>query len=270
MILNDLNELVARIPDNAKIAIPPSRSGVAIAATHALIARGARDLHLVAIPTSGMQADMLIGADAVRMMESAGVTLDEQGQAGRFVAAVRAGTIGLMDSTCPALMSGLQAAEKGVPFLPMRGLIGSDLLKNRPDYKVLDNPMSDAPDPIVLLPAIQPDIALFHAPLADRHGNVWIGKARELMTMAHAARETLVTVEDIVEDDLMADPLHAPATIPALYISAIARASGGAMPLALEGVYEADSAALAAYARAARTAEGFAAWLADAPRAAVA
>ncbi|MBZ0128898.1 MAG: CoA synthetase [Rhodobacteraceae bacterium] len=264
-MLNDLSELAARIPDGAKIAIPPSRSGVAIAATHALIARNARGLHIVAIPTSGMQADMLIGAGAVQVMESAGVTLDEQGQAGRFVAAVKAGAIRLMDSTCPALISGLQAAEKGVPFLPMRGLIGSDLLKNRPDYKVVDNPMADGPDPIVLLPAIQPDIALFHAPLADRRGNVWIGKARELMTMAHAAHTTLVTVEEITEGDLMADPLRAPATIPAMYITAIARARGGAMPLALEGVYEADSAALAAYANAARTAEGFAAWLADAP-----
>ncbi len=45
-------------------------------------------------------------------------------------------------------------------------------------------------DPIVLLPAIKPDVALFHAPMADRHGNVWIGRIRELATMAHAAAKT--------------------------------------------------------------------------------
>ena len=131
-------------------------------------------------------------AGCVATMESAGVTLDEYGQAGRFTAAVKAGEIKLKDSTCPALVSAFQAGEKGIPFIPIRGLLGSDLLQNRPDYRVIDNPMAGTGDPIVLLPAITPDIALFHAPLADRHGNVWIGKARECMTMAHAARRTLV------------------------------------------------------------------------------
>ena len=262
MILNDAEALAAEIPDGAKVAVPTSRSGVAMAVSRALIARGARGLHLVAIPTSGIQADMLIGAGCVAVMESAGVTLDEEGQAPRFVAAVKAGSIGLRDSTCPAIVSALQAGEKGVPFMPMRGLIGSDLLAHRPDYKVIDNPMAGGGDPIVLLPAIRPDIALFHAPLADRFGNVWIGGMRELMTMAHAAQKTLVSVEEIIEDDLMADALRAPATIPALYVSAVAKAANGAWPLALEGCYGADRAALAEYARAARSEAGFRGWLA--------
>lgn len=257
----DLDALAAMVPNGAKIAIPVSRSGPAIALTRALISRGVKDLHLVAIPTAGIQADMLIGAGCVAVVESAGITLDEFGQAPRFVAAVKAGSIRLMDTTCPALVSGLQAAEKGVPFFPMRGLIGSDLLANRPDYKVINNPMSAAPDPIVLLPAIIPDIAMFHAPLADRHGNVWIGQARELMTMAHAAKRCLVTVERIIDGDLMDDPLHAPAVIPALYVNAIGVAERGAAPLALNGYYEADTSALAKYAAMATDARGFAAWL---------
>lgn len=264
----DLDALAAMVPDGAKVAIPVSRSGPAVALTRSLILRGVKDLHLVAIPTAGIQADMLIGAGCVAVVESAGITLDEFGQAPRFVAAVKAGKIRLMDTTCPALVSGLQAAEKGVPFFPMRGLIGSDLLANRPDYKVIDNPMSDAADPIVLLPAIVPDVAMFHAPLADRHGNVWIGKARELMTMAHAAKRCLVTVEQIIDGDLMGDPLRAPAVIPALYVSAIAVAEGGAAPLALNGYYEADSVALAQYAAMAADEPGFAAWLAGDTRAA--
>lgn len=261
MLISDLEKMAALVPDGAKIAIPPSRSGVAIALSRALVARGTRDLHLVAIPTSGLQADMLIGAGCVAVMESAGVTLDEFGQAPNFVAAVKAGAIRLMDSTCPAILSGLQAAEKGVPFFPMRGLIGSDLLRFRPDYRVIDNPMAAGEDPIVLLPAIEPDIALFHAPMADRQGNVWIGKMRELMTMAHAAKRCLVTVEEVVEDDLMEDPLRAPATIPALYISAIAEARKGAWPLGLEGAYGLDRAAMAQYCRAPQDAA--AAWAAQ-------
>jgi glutaconate CoA-transferase, subunit A len=258
-----LKDLVAHIPDGAYLAIPTSRSGVAMAATRALIAHGMHDLHLVTIPTAGIQADMLIGAGCVATAETAGITLDEQGQAGRFVAAVKNGSINLMDTTCPAIVSGLQAGEKGVPFFPMRGLIGSDLLKNRPDYRVIDNPMAKGGDPIVVLPAIVPDVALFHAPLADRFGNVWIGKMRELMTMAHAAKHTLVTVEAIFEGDLMQDKLRAPATIPEMFISKVAIAKSGAWPLGLEGEYAPDEDALAAYAKAARNSQDFAQFMTE-------
>ena len=46
------------------------------------------------------------------------------------------------------------AAQKGSPFMPMRGLIGSDLLRHRSDWRVIDNPMADGGDPIVLIPAM--------------------------------------------------------------------------------------------------------------------
>ncbi|NNF78234.1 MAG: CoA synthetase, partial [Rhizobiales bacterium] len=160
----------------------------------------------------------------------------------------------------------LQAGEKGIPFIPMRGLIGSDLLKHRPDYQVIDNPLADGADPIVVLPAIVPDFALIHAPLADRLGNVWIGKARELMTMAHAAKRTLVSVEEIVDENLMADELRAPATIPAHYITALARATRGCWPIGLQGCYDLDADALAAYAQMARTPEGLDRFLHEGPQ----
>ena len=51
--------------------------------------------------------------------------------------------------------------------MPLRGLIGSDLMAHRPDWQMIDNPYGNN-DPIVLLPAIKPDVALFHAPMADR------------------------------------------------------------------------------------------------------
>ena len=135
------------------------------------------------------------------------------------MAAVRDGSIALPDSTCPAIHAGLQAAEKGLPFLPLRGVLGSDLVTHRPDWRVIDDPYGHGP--ILLVPAIRPDVALFHAARADRQGNVWIGVRRELMLMAHAARTTLVTVEEVV-DDLLADDQVAAGTIPALYVSAIA------------------------------------------------
>ncbi len=265
----DLDDLIGRIEAGATLAVPPDYSGVAMAATRAHARRGPGRLHLIACPTSGLQADMLIGAGRVATLEAAAIGLGEFGPAPRFTDAVRSGAIALKDSTCPAIHAALQATEKGVPFLPIRGIIGSDVLRHRPDWRVVDNPFGDG-DPIVVLPALAPDVALFHAPLGDRDGNVWIGRRRELITMAHASRATLVTVEEIVDDDLLADERMAPGTLPSLYVTALSLQPRGAWPLACPGRYPADAAHLKEYARLARSAKGFARYLAQqaSPRAA--
>ena len=133
-------------------------------------------------------------------------------------------------------MPRLQAAEKGVPFMPLRGLIGSDVLKYRDDWKVIDSPFGNS-DPIVLLPAIKPDVALIHAAMADRFGNVWIGRQRELATMAHAANKTIATVEKIHDGNLLDDPVLAAGTLPGFYVESIAVAERGAWPLGLPDYY---------------------------------
>jgi len=251
-----LEALTARIPDGAHIAIPPDYSGVAMAVTRALIRRGARGLRLLGVPTTGLQADLLIGAGCVAEIEAAGVALGEAGPAPRFGAAAKAGTLAIRETTCPAVHAGLQAAEKGIPFMALRGILGSDLPARRADWRSMDNPFAEG-DPILLLPALTPEIALFHASAADRLGNVWIGRRRELATMAHAAAITLVSVEKIVEEDLMASEARAAGTLSSLYVSALAEAPRGAWPLSLGEDYPADGAHLAAYARAARSEQGF-------------
>jgi glutaconate CoA-transferase, subunit A len=258
-----VDDLARRIPDGASLALAPDYSGCALAVVRALIRRGARGLQLIGVPQLGFQADLLIGAGCVASVETAAVTLGEQGAAPRFTAAVKAGAIEIRDSTCPVIHAGLQAAEKGVPFLPLRGILGSDLVRHRPEWRVIDNPFrpTGAEDPILLVPAIRPDVALFHAARADRAGNVWIGVRRELMLMAHAASATLVTVEEIVEDDLLADDQSAAGTIPALYVSAIGTAPGGAWPVGLRGAYPADLGHLRHYAEEAWTEQGFRCYL---------
>ncbi len=257
----DLAALAARIPGGARLAIPADYAGVAMAATRALLRRNIKGLRLVTVPTSGLQADMLIGAGAVAEIETSGVTLNEHGLAPRFSAAAKSGKLKIVDSTCPAVHAGLQAAEKGVPFMPLRGLLGSDVLKQRPEWRVTQNPYGNAEDPLVLLPAIKPDIALFHALRADRKGNVWIGRRRELAVMAHASAVTLVTVEEFVDGDLMAEEATAAGALPALYVGAVALAPRGAWPLGFIDQYPADDAELARYAAVARSDRGFAEYL---------
>lgn len=261
--IDSLETLAARVPDGAFVALPPDNSLCPVALVRALIRRGARDLRVLGVPISGFATDLLIGAGAVASLTTSAVTLGEAGLAPRFTAAIKAGSLRLTDATCPAVHTALQAAEKGVPFMPLRGMIGTDLIPQRPDWRVIDNPFADAPDPIVLVPALIPDLALIHAAMADRHGNVWVGRRRELATIAHAARATLVTAERIVEGNLMEDERLAPGVISSLYVSAVAVAERGAWPLGLLDLYPADAAHLDAYAKAARTEDGFRAYLAE-------
>jgi glutaconate CoA-transferase subunit A len=260
-VLSDLRAMAARVPGGARLGLPVDYAGVSMAMTAPLIASGARDLDLVCVPTGGLQADQLIGAGRVRSIETSAMSLGEAGGAPRFNQAVKDGAIRLRDATCPAIHAGLLAAQKGVPFIPMRGLIGSDVLRWRDDWKVIDNPFAAGGDPLVLIPAIHLDVSIFHAPMADRLGNVWIGRRRELAAMAYASKVTLVTVERIVEDDLLASETTAAGTLPALYVTALALAPRGAWPYGLWGEYSADAAELARYARAARSEDGFAAYM---------
>jgi glutaconate CoA-transferase subunit A len=189
------------------------------------------------------------------------MTLGEHGLPPQFALALKEGRLEMKDSTCPAIHAGLQAAEKGIPFIPLRGILGSDLLKFRSEWQVIDNPFSVERDPIVLVPAIKPEFTLFHAPAADRAGNVWIGVRRELMLMAHAAKRTLVTVERVEDRDFLTDDGLAAGTVPALYISALSVAERGAHPVGLAGSYDRDDEALSTYIEAARTRPGFERWL---------
>ncbi len=256
-----LDALAAMVPDGALVALPPDNSTPPHALVHALIRAGKRGLRLLGVPVSGYATDLLIGAGCVAALESSGVTLGEAGGASRFLAALAAGHLAMTDATCPAIHTMLQAAEKGVPFMPLRGIIGSDILTHRPDWRVIDNPFAASADPIVLLPALSPDIAAFHAVMADPEGNVYVGRRRELATMAHAARRSLVTVERTIETNLLDDERHAAGTISAAYIEAVAIAERGAWPSALLDEYPADTAHLTDYARLARTEDGFRAYL---------
>lgn len=248
--------IAAEIPDGAFLGLPPDYSMPAMAVVHALIRRDAKHLKLLGVPVLGLSADLLIGAGCVAEVESSAVSLGEAGLAPRFTEAVEKNLLKIKDATCPAIHSGLQATEKGVPFMPLRGVLGSDLLKFRNEWRVIDNPLRGN-DPILIVAAIQPDVALFHARWADEAGNVWIGRRKELATIAHAARRCFVTCEEIRPGDMLEDELLAPGVLSSVYVSGVAQARRGAWPLSVAGVYGIDDAHLTLYAKAAKTGEGF-------------
>ncbi|MEZ5652930.1 MAG: CoA-transferase [Burkholderiaceae bacterium] len=225
----------------------------------ALIDRGARDLHMVCVPTAGLLIEWLLHAGAVATLESSAITLREYGGAPRFMQAVREGEVRLIDATCPAVYAGIQASEKGIPFMPLRGILDSDLLARRDDWKVIDNPF-DKNDPIVAIKAIDPDISLIHALAADRFGNVYLGRDRNGMQLGHAAKACYATVEEIVEGNLLDDPLRAGCVLPSVYVDGVAHVPQGCWPVGFDERYADDHDWLSSYLRAARDPQAYADW----------
>ena len=143
--------------------------------------------------------------------------------------------------------------------MPLRGILGSDLYKNRNDWSVINNPMSSKTndEKIVILPAVQLDILIFHASKADINGNVQIGRRRELATLAHASKKVYVTVEEIVDEDFFDCELKAAASLSSLYVDGISLARNGAWPCGLTDRYEIDSNEMSEYAKSAKYQETF-------------
>src|SRR5260370_32193410 len=102
-IAGSLEEALAPITDGCTLLVPRGNAGVAMAATRALVRRGAKRLNLVAVPTSGIQADLLIGAGCVESIEAAGVSLGGRGPSPPCSAAAHGGEVPAKDNHCPAL-----------------------------------------------------------------------------------------------------------------------------------------------------------------------
>ncbi|MBI3092550.1 MAG: hypothetical protein HYY96_17975 [Candidatus Tectomicrobia bacterium] len=158
------------------------------------------------------------------------------------------------------MLAALQAGAQALPFVPVRGLLESDLLRTRPDYKVVANPFDES-EQIVLVPALRPEFALLHGFQADAHGNVLLPGGLDGVLAAQAAERVIVTVEELVDHDLFEHPRPG-VVLPALYVESVVLAPSGARPTGCPGYYEVDGAAIQDYLRAAADPTAFAAYLA--------
>jgi glutaconate CoA-transferase, subunit A len=118
------------------------------------------------------------------------------------------------------MLMALQAGASGMGWTPVPGLIGSDLLKVRPDFKVVDDPYAGS-GRVVLVPALRPEFALVHARRADERGNLVIGTTYDDRLMVQAARTVIATVERIAPD--ATERLHGDEQVlPASFVDVVA------------------------------------------------
>ena len=141
-----------------------------------------------------------------------------------------------------------------VPFAPVRGLIGTDYMKIRQDFRTIANPY-DPREEIAVVPAIAPDVAVFHGLAGDGAGNVLTSSTVDARLIAQAARAVIATVERISEEDLARSP-HTGTLVPGIHVSAVAHVPRGAHPTGCEPCYADDGGHIREYLRAAATDEG--------------
>jgi glutaconate CoA-transferase, subunit A len=149
------------------------------------------------------------------------------------------------DTCCHTLLQQLRAAEYGVPFLPVRSVQGTDFLQLHPEYKTMTCPFTGLP--LVLVPALAPDVAIVHAQYGDVHGNLKILPPLVAdMLFIRASKHVIATVERLVStDELQAlEP-----NVPYFWVEAVAEVPYGAHPTSCYPFYAYDRLHLAEYFR---------------------
>jgi glutaconate CoA-transferase subunit A len=234
-----LAEVVASIPDGSRLALGGNTLHRApAAAVHEIARQGKRGLELV--KTAGAyDVDLLCGLRCASIVSAGFVGYETVlGLAPMYRRAVEGGTVEAREHACYTIIAGLRAASQGVPFMPLNGLQGSDLMALR-GFATVRDPYTG--HDVIVVPAIEPDIALIHVQEADADGNarIW-GSTFEDTLMARAARRVIVTAERIVDRAaLVAEPERT--SIPGFLVEAVVEAPGGAWPTSCAGLYAYDA-----------------------------
>lgn len=148
----------------------------------------------------------------------------------------------------------------GLPFIAVRGLLYSDILKHRPDLIVRENPFNPG-EQVVMAQSIRPDVAIFHAIKADRWGNAVTPGRRDDLMIARSARRVVVTAEEIANSELSLRDAVDDTFLPAIDVDVVAYAPLGAHPCGFGALYERDDAHFREYLEAAKDPETFRAYL---------
>jgi glutaconate CoA-transferase, subunit A len=245
-----LADAVSLVSDGAIVALGGGLSArLPMAMVRELVRQGRRGLHLVGSAHS-IDVDMLVATGAVRRCEESYVGFEQDlGLAPAYRRAAEEGSIEVAESCCATILAQLRAAEMGLPFLPVRGVRGSDIAGLHPEYAEITCPFTG--ETLIAVPALRPDVALLHAPTGDRYGNLHLEQPYVLdERFASAARMVIATVDELVSTREVA---ASGVTIPAHLVAAVALAPFGAHPSSCYPRYAYDRDHLREYVSAAQS-----------------
>jgi glutaconate CoA-transferase, subunit A len=263
--LMSLEEAVRRfIKNGSQIALggfTVARNPMALA--YEIVRQGIQDIHLVC-HSHGQALDVLIGAGCVKRLE---IAYGGNGRYAptciRFKKAIQRGEIQFEDYSNYQMSLRFLAGALGIPFIPTKSGLGSDLINLEgfpPEirkekkvaakkYVVTQNPFNSEDDKVVLLPALNPDVAIIHAQYVGEDGTVRIkGLTFADIEQAKSADIVIVTCEAIVPRSFIRlDPDQN--SLPPFFVDAIVRAPHGAHPTACYACYDYDPKHLNLYKR---------------------
>jgi glutaconate CoA-transferase subunit A len=241
--LTSMSDAIATyVHDGDSVAIEGFTACIGFAAAHEIIRQGRRDLTLCRMTPDLIYDQMIAAGCASRMVFS---YLGNPGVGSLYCVrrAVEKGIpapIALEEYSHFGMVGRYTAGAYRLPFFPLRSYKGSDLPQVNPRIRFVASPYGD--EEIAVVPPLNPDVTIVHAPRADRQGNtqLWglLGVQKEA---AFAARRVVVVVEEIVETDVIrSDPNRT--IVPDLVVDAVVHEPYGAHPSYVQGYYDRDNA----------------------------
>ena len=242
-----LDEAAALVPDGAAVGIGGSTlSRTPMAMIWALIRAGRKDLFCARSITSS-DGELLFASGTSRHILTSWFSQGIVWGVSRIMRSyTESGRARFEEWSHMAIGLRFRAGAMGVPFLPMRSMMGSDIIGRLPDTRLIDCPFTG--DKLVLVPALNPDVALIHVQRCDAYGNAQIdGLPFMDVDLAMAATRVILTTERIVSNDQMR---RAPdqTKIPFMSVDAVVEAPFGSAPHECYGLYEPLFGHLDAYA----------------------
>ena len=255
-----LHDAIARyVSDGSSVCIGTQMEQmIPFSAAHEMIRQRRRDLTLIG-PISDILFDQMIGSGCVREVIAAWVGNVMMGSAYNFRREVESGRVRATNLTNFAVSLALQAAALGVPFLPARTAMGSDVAKDNRFFNEIEDPFGSGMK-LHAIKALAPDVTIAHVQRVDSDGNAhcW-GNFGVMIEAVRAAKSVIVIAEEIVPAEMIAsDPNRT--VIPGFLVSAVVESPMGAHPSPVQGYYKRDDAFFRQYHEQSKTAEDFAEW----------
>ncbi len=214
---------------------------------------------LQVVKTAGaMDVDILCAGQSVASVDAGFIGYEsEYGFANFYRKAVQAGTVKSNEHACYTIISALRAAAYGVPFMPVKGLIISDLIEKNSYFQVIQDPFSG--ENITVVQAIKLDVTIIHVQEADIYGNAIIdGTLYDDYTLVQASDKVIISTEKIVPTETLYNRVD----IPHFMVSAVVEIPNGAKPCSCDTKYDIDRAHIQEFKQVA-TAEDLAKYLND-------
>ena len=232
------------------------------AAIHEIIRQKKRDLTITR-SNAADDFDMLIGAGCVKRFIATFISLGLYGLARCYRRSIEQGIphkIEVEEYTNLSLPLMLMAGALGMPFVPVKDMVGTDLMNIKSfmgddKYKMIESPFDGSP--VLLVPALRPDLAIIHVQQADEDGNaqMW-GIGGDCKWGANAAKKVIVSCERIVSRETIGkDPSRT--IVPSFKVVAVTEEPFGAHPGYTPGFYDMDLSYGYLYKEASNTVEGF-------------